>query len=197
MAAQETSLGPNMPTENPPPTAPAASTTAHHFDSDLDYESDESDMDEESVKKRLLENLDHIQASGSFSFSSELDQQPPCGISVPGIGKIRMPLDDSQAQELIGLARQAPYGKGEETIVDTSVRNTWELDASQFVCGDSKWQKWVQSICDRVVKPELGITPTRPVRAELYKMLIYEKGAMFKAHTEYAYPWSPAAEEIR
>lgn len=182
--AHETSLGANMPIEPLPPTAPATSTTYHHSDSDVDYESDESDMDEESVRQRLLEDLDRIQASGSFSFSGELDQPPPCGISVPGIGKIRLPLDEAQAQELIGLARQAPYGKGEETIVDTSVRNTWELDASQFVCENSKWGTWVQFICERVVKPELGITPTRPVRAELYKMLIYEKGAMFKAHTE-------------
>ena len=29
---------------------------------------------------------------------------------------------------------------------------------------------------------ELGIN--EPIRAEAYKMLIYEKGAMFKAHTE-------------
>jgi hypothetical protein len=157
------------------PISPAATTVSHQT---------ASKMSERFVKRDLLKTLESIQTSGSFAFSSKLTQPPPCDISVPGIGRIRMPLEAAQAQELIGLARQAPYGKGEETIVDTSVRNTWELDASQFVCEHPKWEQWVQTMCNHVVKPALGIAPMRPVRAELYKMLIYERGAMFKAHTE-------------
>lgn len=46
------------------------------------------------------------------------------GLSVHGVGKIILPLQEAQVRELIAASRQAPYGKGSETIVDTAVRNT-------------------------------------------------------------------------
>ncbi|KAK4671572.1 hypothetical protein QC764_0096620 [Podospora pseudoanserina] len=77
-------------------------------------------------------------------------------------------------------ARQAPYGKDTETFVDTSVRNTWELDAARLEL-HSQWESTISAAC-KLVAQQLGITA--PVRAELYKMLIYKKGAMFKPHTD-------------
>lgn len=137
-----------------------------------------------SIKDDLLDALSAIKTSGSFAYSTAIADPPPCDISVPGIGNIRMPLEESQARELVALARQAPYGKGAETIVDTSVRNTWELDSSQFVCQSPHWNQWLQGVCEDFVVPKLGISPERCIGAVPYKMLIYEKGAMFKAHTE-------------
>ena len=134
-------------------------------------------------KEDLLEALNSIQTPGSFAFSAAISQPPPCDISVPGVGNVRMPLEKSQVRELIAKARQAPYGKGAETIVNTSVRNTWEIDASELTFQNPTWEKWLKDLCDEEVGPQLGITGRR-VRAEIYKMLIYEKGAMFKAHTE-------------
>jgi hypothetical protein len=61
------------------------------------------------------------------------------------------------------------------------VRNTWELDASQFRFYNDAWARTVGK-CVGFVKTTLGITS--PIIADPYKMLIYEKGAMFKAHTE-------------
>jgi hypothetical protein len=44
-----------------------------------------------------------------------------------------------------------------------------------------KWQDLVASIVSLVGK-DLGVSGS--IRAEPYKMLVYETGAMFKAHTE-------------
>ena len=93
-----------------------------------------------------------------------------------------MPLDESRARQLIEKARQAPFGKGSATIVDTAVRNTWELDAEQFAFRNPSWPGFVRALCAHVAE-DLGIKSA--ITAKVYKMLVYEKGAMFKAHTEY------------
>jgi hypothetical protein len=82
---------------------------------------------------------------------------------------------------MIDKAHHAPYGKGSETLVDTAVRNTWELNPDQFEFGNPEWDKYIEEACACVAR-DLGVDS--PVSAELYKMLIYEKGAMFKPHTE-------------
>ncbi|CAP61006.1 uncharacterized protein PODANS_2_14040 [Podospora anserina S mat+] len=87
----------------------------------------------------------------------------------------------SQAGKLIKRARQAPYGKGNETLVDTTVRNTRELGPTQFELRNTEWPGYLNDTCTEIGK-ELGIDA--PIRAELYKMLIYEKGALFKPHTD-------------
>ena len=49
---------------------------------------------------------------------------------VEGAGLISLPLSPEMARTLIGICNQAPFGKGESTLVDKEVRDTWELDAS-------------------------------------------------------------------
>jgi hypothetical protein len=125
--------------------------------------------------------LDHITSAGSFASVGALPPVSP-GLVVEGVGAISLPLQESQARQIIDKARQSPYGKGEETVVDTSVRNTWELDPDQFELTDPQWKNLVATIVAHVGN-DLGVG-SLDIRAELYKMLIYEKGAMFKAHTE-------------
>ncbi|KAK7432252.1 hypothetical protein QQZ08_001197 [Neonectria magnoliae] len=133
------------------------------------------------LKTNLLDALQGIQTSGSFASFRKLSQTPPAGLFVDGVGDITMPLGESQARQLIASASQAPFGKGSDTIVDTAVRNTWELDADKFTFKDPAWPHFIQKLCTDVAE-DLGIEGT--VRAEVYKMLVYEKGAMFKAHTD-------------
>ncbi|KAK4033729.1 hypothetical protein C8A01DRAFT_39815 [Parachaetomium inaequale] len=128
--------------------------------------------------------LDDIQTPGSFSAIGGLAEHrfaDRLGLHVEGVGDIAMPLQEEQARQLIAQCRQAPYGKGSEAPVDTSVRNTWELDASQLEFRSAAWAKTLDH-CVEFTAKSLGISS--PIVAELYKMLIYEKGAMFKAHTD-------------
>ncbi|PHH91119.1 hypothetical protein CDD83_1600 [Cordyceps sp. RAO-2017] len=125
-----------------------------------------------AFKKGLLDALSCIQTPGSFASFARLADPPPAGLTVNGIGPITMPLSQSQAEQLVAAARQAPYGKGSETIVDTSVRNTWELDATQFAFENPAWPGYLGWLC-RHVAQQLGIGA--PIRAEPYKMLFTEK----------------------
>jgi hypothetical protein len=139
------------------------------------------------VKKDLLNYLDNIATAGDFATMRsipELSVNPEVrllGSENQKEVEISVPLGLQDAQKLINVARQAPFGKGEQTIVDTSFRNTWELNPSQFSLSE-KWQPYVdglmRSACDG-----LGVK-TNDIRAELYKMLLYEKGAMFKPHAD-------------
>ncbi|KAJ4250573.1 hypothetical protein NW762_011832 [Fusarium torreyae] len=134
-----------------------------------------------SFKEDLLNAIYNIKSVGTFAWSAPIQRSPSFPISVNGVGDIPLPLGEFHAQQIIVQARQAPYGKGSDTIVDTTVRNTWELDPSQFQINVPNWPDRVQHICGLVAQ-KLGINTT--VHAEIYKMLLYEKGALFKAHTE-------------
>ncbi|ROT36452.1 hypothetical protein SODALDRAFT_282215, partial [Sodiomyces alkalinus F11] len=86
----------------------------------------------DNIKKGLCEALDAIKPAGSFAAFAKLSHTNIKPILVRDVGHIAYPLQEATARQLIEKARQAPYGKGSETFVDTSVRNTWELDAAQL-----------------------------------------------------------------
>jgi hypothetical protein len=75
-----------------------------------------------------------------------------------------------------------------ETIVDTSIRKTWELNTDQFQLQSPQWTDYMNQITARAIS-ELGFIKNNgeAVKAELYKLLIYEKGAMFKVHKEWVF----------
>jgi hypothetical protein len=135
------------------------------------------------IKSQLIRCLSQIKYAGSFAtFNTYLNAANP-GIVIDGIGSIGLPLSERDAKAIIKISKQSPFGKGSETIIDTEVRNSWELHASQFKVENPSWGETFKEIVDRVVK-ELGIESE--VKAVPYKMLLYEKGAMFKSHKEYA-----------
>ncbi len=82
---------------------------------------------------------------------------------------------------MIAKATQAPYGRGEATIVDTDVRRVWQIEPSQFTLRNSEWQTFVATIVD-AAKRDFGIH--QKVNATLYKLLVYEKGSFFAPHRD-------------
>lgn len=110
---------------------------------DLINESDDDVPTTTSYIKQISKLLCSVKITGDFAtgldktfFSDftggKVDSSVLPGLNVNGIGAIGLPLVSSQMQEMIKLCEQAPYGKGEDTIVDTSVRNTWQLSPTQF-----------------------------------------------------------------
>jgi hypothetical protein len=88
----------------------------------------------------------------------------------------------SQARKVIKLCRQAPYGKGAETVVDTDVRRVWELGPDQFRLTNPKWDDFVSSVVVEVQNVfGLGDQKLAP---QLYKLLVYEKGSFFLPHRD-------------
>ncbi|EWZ97662.1 hypothetical protein FOWG_02059 [Fusarium oxysporum f. sp. lycopersici MN25] len=154
-------------------------------DNDEDKQSVASDSStiatKDDFKVNLLKAIKDIKIVGKFAFDEEIEIPEDFNISVQGVGDIKLPLKKAQAMKIITQARQAPFGRGSDTIVDTSVRKTWELDPEQFTIGGDEWSDYLQELCELVAQ-KMGINT--PIHAELYKMLLYEKGAMFKAHTD-------------
>lgn len=90
-----------------------------------------------------------------------------------------LPLGESHVKSIIESATQAPFGRGEETIVDTSVRKTWQLSPSQFTIKNGKWAQQLQALLEKVTV-DLGCDVRKRVTCELYKLLLYEPGGHFK-----------------
>ncbi|HUE71554.1 MAG TPA: 2OG-Fe(II) oxygenase [Pirellulaceae bacterium] len=133
-----------------------------------------------SPRESLQELLEALGESSQFVSSGSLPPVLP-GLDVEGIGSVGTPVSAADAKRLISQATQAPYGRGEETILDTSVRRVWQLEPSQFRLENPEWEAHLAAIVD-AVRQDFGIP--RKVKAELYKLLIYEKGSFFAPHRD-------------
>ncbi|WP_451982081.1 hypothetical protein [Azospirillum endophyticum] len=52
-------------------------------------------------------------------------------IEVDGVGPIALPLLPMEAEQLITAAARALFGRGPQTLLDTTVRRTWQIDAAR------------------------------------------------------------------
>ena len=132
------------------------------------------------LTKQLADILQGIQSPGDFYSSGSLEIFPPC-LEVNRVGRISLPLLPVQAEQLVKVADRAPYGKGYETLVDTEVRRTWQIDASQVRLSGKYWQKNLADIVNHV---KLGLGVNCAVSAELYKLLVYDTGSFFTSHRD-------------
>ena len=132
---------------------------------------------EKPYYKTIADTLDAVERPGCYA-AGGLITMPLPSLSVAG-RIFGLPLCEAQARNLIELASRAPFGRGEETIVDTSVRCTWQLSPSQFTVNNPDWQESIQTLLARV-KADLGCTASLTVTCELYKLLLYEPGGFFK-----------------
>ena len=129
--------------------------------------------------KQLLKALQQIKRPGAFCTFGSID---PCfpGLEVSGVGPIGLPLTEGQAKELINQCSQAPFGKGEQTIVDTKVRRVWQLEPQQFKTSNLEWDIKMNDLVQNV-QDKLGLGET-DVSCHLYKLLLYEEGSFFIPH---------------
>jgi hypothetical protein len=131
--------------------------------------------------EKLGRLLDRIDRPGSFCFSASAPAVLP-GLEVKGLGPVGLPLTAKQAKELKQLCEQAPYGKGEKTVVDTSVRKVWRLKPERFALTNPDWKQFLQQTLDKV-QEELGLEQQK-LQAHLYDLLLYEPGGFFLPHRD-------------
>ena len=91
-----------------------------------------------AIASALLDALTKIDRPHDFCISGDLPMTMP-GLEVDGLGPVGLPLNPTQAKLLIKCCRQAPFGKGADTIVDTDVRRVWELDPQEFRLTNPEW----------------------------------------------------------
>ncbi len=133
-----------------------------------------------TVAEDFARILSTVRRPGDFYASGRIELLAP-RIDVEGVGPIALPLLPVQAQQLVAIAEQAPYGRGAETLVDTAVRRTWQIAPDQVRIAGKHWSKTLDDIVARVAD---GLGVSEPIAAELYKLLIYDKGSFFVSHRD-------------
>ena len=89
------------------------------------------------IREKLSQALSKIDRPGSFWVSGSAPAVLP-GLEVHELGPVGLPLTAKQAKDLIKRCDQAPYGQGEKTVVDTSVRRVWRAGAGPFLADESR-----------------------------------------------------------
>ncbi len=133
-----------------------------------------------TTTQKLVSALAKITGTGKFT---------SCGDSSFFLPNIRVhdeelafPLPPSQIKHLISLAEQAAYGKGHDTVLDESVRKSWQIDAQHITFPKKgNWTKYLKKI-NASIAEDMGIH--QPFILDPYKLLIYEKGGHFLPHTD-------------
>jgi hypothetical protein len=137
------------------------------------------------VSDTIFDELDvvlrKIDRPGSFCVSGSAPAMFP-GLTVEGMGPIGLPLTSGQAEELKRHCHQAPYGKGEKTLVDTNVRRVWELKPEHFTLTNPDWEGFLKTAV-RKVQEELGLG-SQKLESHLYDLLLYEPGSFFLPHRD-------------
>ena len=138
---------------------------------DLEYGAD-------AALEKLLRSVDR---PGDFCAHGRLFAPMP-RLEVDGAGMLSFPVPEAQVRALVAAAERAPYGKGPDTLVDTSVRDCWQIGAERIRLAGGAWQETFARILGAVASG-LGC-PGDGLDAQLYKLLVYERGGFFSTHRD-------------
>jgi hypothetical protein len=115
-------------------------------DSEQDFVSDSQEEDPEAskqllkdIKSQLCNSLEQVSSAMSFASSGPFPTTENPGIWIADVGIIGLPLSERDADLISKVTHPAPYGKGPDTIVDLTFRNTQELNADEFELRNPNW----------------------------------------------------------
>jgi hypothetical protein len=97
-------------------------------------------------------------------------------LEVRGLGRLTFPVSAKQAAQLCALGRPARYGKGEDTLLDPSVRDTWEIARSRVRVDKRRWDRALRPALDRLGR-DLGLAAGCRLEAQLHSLLVYAPGS--------------------
>ncbi len=101
-----------------------------------------------NVTQELANILGDVDRPGDYFVSGQAEFLAP-RIEVESVGLIALPLLPAQAKQLIKGATRAPFGRGTDTVVDTKVRRTWQIEATRVSIGGKHWLKTIDGIVTR------------------------------------------------
>ena len=125
--------------------------------------------------------LSDVDRPGDFYVSGAMELPMP-KVTVEGVGPLSFPVPEEQIAAILGRAERAPYGRGEETVLDTSVRQVWQIASSRLRISGKSWSGNFASILSKV-RAGLGCEGVS-VSAELYKLLVYDRDGFFLPHRD-------------
>lgn len=138
------------------------------------------------IRDQLKSSLSPTFSKASFMYQNSRQEYPNPGLKIKDVGIVGLPLSSDGADTLKRASHRAPFGKGTETVVDENVRKTWQINAADISFANTRWDEWVQKRVMLMAFDTLAILPTsrEHLRAELYKLLLYEQDAHFKPHQD-------------
>ncbi|PPR07885.1 hypothetical protein CVT24_005622 [Panaeolus cyanescens] len=122
----------------------------------------------------------HKALSGDFNFtgtyyhkSVESDAPNP-GLTIDGLGLMGSPLSERDVASIVSFSAPAPTTTGRKRPAPKIV----EIDPAKVSFANPAWQPFVQKMVTQKVWKSLGLAPfTTMPKCELYKVLLYQKGA--------------------
>jgi hypothetical protein len=132
------------------------------------------------LTKDLASLLGTVRRPGDFYVAGTIEFLAPV-LEVEGVGRVALPLLPMQAEQLIAAADPAPFGRGEETIIDTAVRRCGQIGPDRVRLGGQHWAKTLEAILTRVAE---GLGVEEPTDSEFYKLLVYDRGGFFVSHRD-------------
>eukprot|EP00172_Hildenbrandia_rubra_P003863 Plantae.Rhodophyta-Hildenbrandia_rubra.ctg6748.p1 GENE.Plantae.Rhodophyta-Hildenbrandia_rubra.ctg6748~~Plantae.Rhodophyta-Hildenbrandia_rubra.ctg6748.p1 ORF type:complete len:377 (+),score=59.08 Plantae.Rhodophyta-Hildenbrandia_rubra.ctg6748:408-1538(+) len=155
------------------------------FSSSSSSSSDSADGEKYVPMVSMESALATIRGRGDFACGGPALGLPTApGLRIRNYGFIGLPLGVEEAQKLASssLATQAPFGNGDKTVVDTTVRRTWQYEPKDVEIVNGKWNEGVDELVKKV--GFLLGTGYRQIVPVLYKVLMYENGGFFKSHCD-------------
>ena len=104
-------------------------------------------------------------------------------IEVQGVGPIRFPISATAARKLCVVAIAAAYGRRDQTLHDTSVRDTWEIARNRIKIDARRWRRALEPEL-AIIRQRLGLPEGGKLEATLDRMLVYGPGQFFAPHQD-------------
>ncbi len=122
--------------------------------------------------------------TSAVSFSAKRATKPDdLRLEVRGVGPVEVPVSASQAQQLCGLARPARFGRREQTLLDPTVRDTFEVPKSRVKIDKRQWDRTLGPVLAGLAG-DLGLPRGCWLEAEFHAMLVYGPGQFFAPHQD-------------
>lgn len=102
-------------------------------------------------------------------------------LDVEGFGRAKFPVTPAKARKLITLGKPARFGRGEETLTDPEVRDTWDIPVDLVRV---TWDPGVLRDILDTVKEELGLPNAAELDVDLHALLVYEPDQFFLKHQD-------------
>jgi predicted 2-oxoglutarate/Fe(II)-dependent dioxygenase YbiX len=132
-----------------------------------------------AARDRLARTL---RGDAQTAFSVELTAgTDDLSLAVDGFGPVKFPVTPAKARKLLGLGRPARFGRGEQTVTDPDVRDTWEIPKHLV---RAEWNDAALKVILATVKEELGLPNAAVLAADLHSLLVYETNQHFLAHQD-------------
>lgn len=141
------------------------------------------DRQQRAREIEIIQNSKYLKSSSIFGEADNLPNQPY--LLVDHVGLLQLPLSQTQAQQLMKVCSQASYSFNKARIIDTNVRDSFELSPSNFEISYPDWQNKVNFLAQKaVLDMTRGRTASVKITAKLHKMLIYKTNGHFSRHRD-------------